>query len=319
MKSKKFLAVVSAMALLGVGASCENVNILNDFTVSVSAEELTLENGLKYEVNEDGTEITITGCDTTVTEVVIPAEIDSLPVTNIGKDSFRGFELLTSVTIPDSVTSIGECAFYGCKSLTSLEIPDSVTSIGIYAFFDCALLTSVTIPDSVTFIRWGAFYDCISLTSVTIPDSITSVEMYTFYNCKSLTSVTIPKSVTSIGERAFSGCKSLTDVYFQGTEKEWKNIEVDNKFGYNQCLLSANIHFVSNSENPTVEPTLPGDANGDTIFDVRDVTTVNQYIIKAVDFDEQAIANADVIKDSIVDVSDLGQMKKFIIKLIDKF
>ncbi len=64
---------------------------------------------------------------------------------------------------------------------------------------------------------------------------------------------------------------------------------------------------------------VPGDANGDNIVDIRDVTVVNQYIIKAVTLDETALANADVINDGTVDISDLGQLKKFIIKLIDKF
>ena len=142
-----------------------------------------------------------------VTSVTIP---DS--VTNIGSSAFYGCTGLTSVTIPDSVTSIGNGAFYNCTGLTSVTIPKSVTSIGDGAFNGCSGLTSVTIGNSVTSIGAYAFRGCTSLTSVTIGDGVTSIGDSAFYGCTSLTSVTIPDSVTSIGSSAFSGCSSLTSV-----------------------------------------------------------------------------------------------------------
>ncbi len=67
------------------------------------------------------------------------------------------------------------------------------------------------------------------------------------------------------------------------------------------------------------EATLLGDVSNDGIIDIRDVTTVNQYIIKAITLDDVQMANGDVIADGVVDVSDLGQIKKYILKLISKF
>ena len=171
-----------------------------------------------------------------LTSVTIPNS-----VTSIGWSAFFYCKSLTSVTIPDSVTSVGAYAFLGCTSLTSVTIPNSVTSIGGCAFDECWSLTSVTIPDSVTSIGDSAFASCTSLTSVTIPDSVTSIGGGAFQGCISLTSVTIPVSVTSIGDGAFASCTSLTDVYYAGSEAQWKAISISSTG--NNGLLTANIHY----------------------------------------------------------------------------
>ena len=92
-----------------------------------------------------------------------------------------------------------------------------------------------------------------------------------------------------------------------------------------------NIKKVSSSETTVSEttegttgsgigtPTLLGDVTCDGDIDVRDVTLLNQYIVKMADLSEDALANADVISDGTVDLKDLGQLKKFLIKVIDKF
>jgi len=174
------------------------------------------------------------GCKS-LTSIVIP---DS--VTSIGERTFSGCESLASIIIPDSVTSIGNYAFYNCKNLASVKIGNSVKSIGKKAFYWCSSLTSVVIPDNVTSIGKQAFYYCESLTSVVIPNSVTSIEEDAFYNCENLASVTIGNSVKSIGNYAFSNCHNLTDVYYTGSEEEWKNISID--YG-NYNLTNATIHY----------------------------------------------------------------------------
>jgi len=152
--------------------------------------------------------ITITGYRSARRQVVIPATISGIRITEIAKDVFNGKKLY-SVVIPESVTSIGQSAFYN-NNLTSVTIPNRVTTIGSSAF-SYNNLTSVTIPNSVTTIGSGAFsYN--KLTSVTIPNSVTTIGSSAFKN-NALTSITIPNSVTSIGSEAFCN-NSLASITF---------------------------------------------------------------------------------------------------------
>lgn len=64
---------------------------------------------LYYQINNDQTGVTITDCDSSATEVVIPNEIENLPVTSIGARAFDSCSSITSVTIPNSVTHISCC------------------------------------------------------------------------------------------------------------------------------------------------------------------------------------------------------------------
>ena len=201
----------------------------------------------EYTVLDNGTS-EITNYKGTATDLSIPSTIDGYSVTSIGGWAFEYCDSLTSITIPNSVTKIGDAAFSHCYSLTSITIPNSVTSIGNSAFWNCSSLTSITIPNSVTSIGDAAFYNCGILTSITIPNGVTTIGERTFEYCRSLTSITIPNSVTSIGDWAFYECNSLSDVYYSGSEAEWKAISIDSD---NERLTNATIHYNSTgSENP---------------------------------------------------------------------
>ncbi len=62
-----------------------------------------------------------------------------------------------------------------------------------------------------------------------------------------------------------------------------------------------------------------GDTNCDGTVDVRDVTSINQHIIKENVLPDYADIVADVNDDGNIDISDLGMLKKYIIKMIDSF
>jgi PKD repeat protein len=165
-----------------------------------------------FTYTSDGSSITITEYTGSDGTVIIPAEIEGLPVTTIGAGAFADCSGLTTLSIPDSVTTIGTRAFEDCSALTSLSIPDSVTTIGNNAFSDCSGLTTVSIPDSVTSIGNYVFQGCSGLSTVSIPDSITSIGNSAFSGCSALTTLSLPDNVTTIGSRAFEDCSNLTTV-----------------------------------------------------------------------------------------------------------
>lgn len=134
--------------------------------------------------------------------------------------------------IPDGVTVLGGKAFQYNTLITNVEMPNSVLTIengdmygpvGYGCFYECINLTNIKLSENLTSIGSFAFQYCTSLTSITIPDSVTSIGS-AFGNCTSLTSIIIPDSVTSIGNSAFDNCASLTDIYYTGTQAEWKAI-----------------------------------------------------------------------------------------------
>ena len=201
--------------------------------------------GLEYEVYSDYVEIF--RYNGSATELVIPSEIDGLPVKSINYYGIWGCENLVSISFPATITSFHGLHFASCKNVQniyvdeenpyyctvdgvlydkemtrlcaypkgrqgSFVIPDSVTYLGSYAFDECTKLTGITIPGSVVEAGWNVFYGCSSLTKVTIPGSLEVVEEYMFENCTGLSSVTIGSGITCISNSAFAGCSNLTSV-----------------------------------------------------------------------------------------------------------
>ena len=170
----------------------------------------------------------------TMTELTIPSG-----VTSIGHDAFLNYTNLTSVTIPSSVTYLDVNAFNGCANLANVTLPSSLTKIEQWAFHGCTSLTRISIPGSVTEIGNCAFYNCTNLNELILAPGVTSIGGSAFRGCSALTRVTIPASVTSIGNVAFYNT-GVTDVYYAGTEAQWKAIKIGE---YNETLTKATIHY----------------------------------------------------------------------------
>ena len=125
-------------------------------------------------------------------EIVVPATVEGLPVTEIVAPTnhyFGRHMAVTKVVLPDSVTMIGVAAFNSFVALEEVNIPKGVTCIGNYAFHDCKMLKKVQLPQSVKYICSGAFSGCESLKEINIPSGVVTVgaEAFSgtaFYNDK---------------------------------------------------------------------------------------------------------------------------------------
>ena len=235
-------------------SACEN---LKEITVGENNTVFSSNDGVLY--NKEQTKIVC--CP----QAKAGAYVIPKTVTEIGESAFNGCGKITSIEIPDGVITIGAYAFNLCNGLKSVIIPDSVTSIGEYGFNGCNIST-LRIGNGVKSIGMRGFAGCplknvklnnrlkkieaytfmgAKLTSFRVPDSVTQIEPYAFSECSTLKSLTIGKKVKKIEWYAFGACKNLKDVYYLGTKKQWKSIEIEN----NAPLTNAKMHY--NAEGAT--------------------------------------------------------------------
>ena len=145
-------------------------------------------------------------------------------------------EQVTAVVLAEGISKIENDAFQGCKSLRTLTLPSTVSRIGMRAFAGTAI-TSIELPERMNYID-NAFCNT-PLESLRCPAGVDTIYPGTFNKCPKLTSITIPKDVTDIREYAFLEC-GLKDVYYQGTEEEFKAIKIGEG---NEDFLNAEIHY----------------------------------------------------------------------------
>ena len=168
-----------------------------------------IEARLDYQLNDAGTEYTVTGVIGDLKAANIPAEWNEKAVTKIARGAFKNTGI-TSLTLPTTITEIPIDLCNGCTELESVTVNGVVTVIGDYAFKGCVKL-DMTIPSSVTTIGFSAFNGCKKLTS-SLPASLVSIDEYAFKDCTSLTEITIPSTVTTMNGQAFKGCSGLQSV-----------------------------------------------------------------------------------------------------------
>ncbi len=147
-------------------------------------------------------------------KVVIPAEHNGLPVTEIGYGVFKSDDYkLTSVVIPDSITLIDDDAFENQTALTSIIVGKNVVTIGVSAFEGCTNLQTVIIGDATENIYAHAFDGCTALETVILGNNIKKIGGSAFEECTSLKTITIPASIEALGAWVFYG-SSVTNIYF---------------------------------------------------------------------------------------------------------
>lgn len=171
----------------------------NDSKEVVAKKEMTVTDTVRSYALPDGSGSiyynTETGfivrADSTVRDVLIPAQIDGVTIVGIAQNVFAHKSYgrdddnttLTSVSIPNTVTEIGEYAFNSCTALTTVRFASgsSLRTIGERAFYGCYSIASLTVPDSVQTIGAYAFSGCSGIVTLVIPDSVQTIGKGAFY------------------------------------------------------------------------------------------------------------------------------------------
>lgn len=227
-KTKKFAAILLSALILSSSFSILPVSaatVGND-TAVVSVNSTLTSCNYQYKVLDDNT-ICISRYIGEEENITIPAKINGLTVTTIGKGAFVQTGM-GSLNIPASITDIKPNAFK-LSGFNKIEVDknnSNYTSInGVLFSKDKTVLfaypkensaTSYIIPDGVKIIESTAFMGASNLNNIVIPDGVTTIKENAFYLWSNLKNVSIPTSVKSIGRDAFdfSVCSKVNNGYY---------------------------------------------------------------------------------------------------------
>lgn len=167
-----------------------------------------------YTTNEAG-EVTLTGYNGTGGEVVVPAEIDGVPVRHIGDGVFAN-----PGPLPEGVPA--EAA---APQLAAVKFPDGLTTIGGMAFLHAEQLTDLVIPDSVTAIGQSAFVSCVNVTNLTLGNGLQNIGEAAFTGLAKLANVSLPAGATNVAPGAFAHCTALTNIAVSTDNPAYKSVD----------------------------------------------------------------------------------------------
>jgi len=216
-------------------------------------------------------------------KVTVPADINGVPVKEIGDFAFYYNTDLTEIVFNANLEKIGVSAFSGCrnlavvidigktlryidanafercKSLSNFPFPQGLSVIGNHAFSDSGVVT-VNLPDSLYHIGNGAFSECESLYGFLIngdPNgeslcfkviggvlySGTGSKLIAYPTASSL-SYDMPEGVRIIGSYAFAGAEQLKKVNFPSSLKKIESYAFYNCENIEELNLPEFLEFI---------------------------------------------------------------------------
>ena len=174
-------------------------------------------------------------------DIVIPSEINGVPVTAIGRRAFMGRQDINSITIPSSVKEIGSQTFTN-SSVSKLILNEGIETIGMSAFYNTDIAATesnpLVLPDSLTSIGTAAFGSSPNIEKVVFGANITKIGDRAFENSGLTGELIIPATVTEIGQGAFQNSDSITKLIFED------GIQLE-EIGWNAFSNCENLESVS--------------------------------------------------------------------------
>lgn len=139
----------------------------------------------------------------------------------IGDYAFANNNLISEITVPESVDRIGNGAFYRCSNLKTFKFLHSTQEvyIGDYAFAEMQYLYEISLPDNLVYLGKGVFEGDTRLKYINFGSEekrtagaiVLPEEMLVGVN--TIESMYIPSYVSEIGKRAFAQT-NISEVTF---------------------------------------------------------------------------------------------------------
>lgn len=127
------------------------------------------------------------------------------------RDASSGLEY----TVEDGAATVTGCFYEGSE----LQIPSALGGAPVKTIGE------------------GAFGSAHQLQSVIVPEGVETIGVHAFRNCSNLKEITLPASLREIGSDAFSVCSKLQDIYYLGTEAQWRAVKTDSTNTYDDLLV----------------------------------------------------------------------------------
>lgn len=225
-------------------------------------ESQTMTSG-EFEFREEDGKLFITGCKNRKAKIIIPDEIEGMPVEGLDSGAFGMLnDEIKTITLPKSIAHIEEFAFSDCTNLEEIEVskenkyfinidgvlfnkdqtilfaypakkqalgdkyevPKGVKRIAEGGFANCKTLRTITLPEGLTTIGESGFFNCANLEELSFPEGMMGLKGGTLQNT-ALRKITIPSTMTDISESFFVGQNNLTQIEVAENNKVYKSVD----------------------------------------------------------------------------------------------
>lgn len=123
-------------------------------------------------------------------------------------------ELVTTITIPETITTIHANVLYGASCIKEITCHEGITEIGDRALANCVNLEKFTFNEGLITIGDNAFENCLSLENFVLPESLMVIEDCVFQGCETITEVKLPSNLKELGTSCFRDCYQLRKFVF---------------------------------------------------------------------------------------------------------
>ena len=210
----------------------ENREILRETALKQSVENHEKSGSKEFSYSIDNEEIYINEYLGNKEMVVIPEQLDGLPVVSIKASAFRGqSQSVKHIVLPASISIINKQDYSSIgtfQECTELERIDVAEENKYFKSIDGVLFNreqtilikyppkkkavSYKVSERVLKIEEAAFLDCDVLEELILPENLIKIGARAINGCSSLKAIALSEGVTTIEEATFARCSSLEEV-----------------------------------------------------------------------------------------------------------